>query len=123
MRNKNGQAAIEIIFTIGIIIFTFLLLAAFTFERKIEVQNFAKGAEVKKDCFKLTNLIVGAFINGEGTTITTKLSENMTAEQNSLYIDENFCGLSANVLKQNFNLAKGKVSIENKNNSIIIQNV
>lgn len=117
----KSQATIEIIFAIATIIIIFILLGAFTYNRKIDVQNFDKTTSAKKVCFKLSNLIIGAFINGEGTTLSDKITKNVTSQANSLYIEDNFCGLPAHVLAHNLTIAKGKITVENKNNSIMIE--
>ena len=73
---KKAQTSIEFMFAIGLIIFIFLLIFYFTFERRIDIQDTEKILADKEECNKLSDMITMAYITQSSHTF--KLEKDVT---------------------------------------------
>lgn len=130
---KKSQVSLEFLFALGIVLFVFILILAFNFQRKIDLRDLNDYVELKSDCFKLSNSITSAYISGEGFNLTTKIEYNA-----SVFADDKIANFESddvsvqcsfpinhvtNTTKKNFNLKKGSINIQNVNNTVVVKNV
>jgi len=66
---KKGQTSVEGIFVIGAVFLMFLFILGYGFNKRVDNQNAEKFILQRDTCIKISNLIMGAFINGNGTEI------------------------------------------------------
>ena len=63
----KGQVAIEGMMSIGIILLLFLIIFAFTFERRVELIKTENYLNKRQECLKFSNLISSVYTAGDGT--------------------------------------------------------
>lgn len=73
---RKAQVSLEFIFAIGLIVFIFLLIFYFTFERRMEINQTEKILADKEECNKLVDIITMAYITQSNYTF--KLEKNAT---------------------------------------------
>ena len=123
---KTAQASMEFLFAIGTIFFIFTFILAFTVAKKTEINQLEKIVITKNECIKLSNLIINAFINGNETSVESKLifDSSVYPDSRLIGIDNDFvtCTIPTNQISQVGSLTRGDILIENKNNFIVVKN-
>lgn len=127
---KKSQISVELLFAVGFVVLIFIILLAFTMERRYEVSKTEITLNEKAECYKLSNLISGVFNSGTGTGMTENLKYNaeIDSSEGSIFIGEGrfFCtfpikgvtGPTGTI----FNISKGEISLNNTNGTLVIQN-
>ncbi|MFH1636824.1 MAG: hypothetical protein ABIB71_00185 [Candidatus Woesearchaeota archaeon] len=87
MKKKRGQAAIEFLFSAGIVFFIFLILMFMTFAKTKEVRDLQNVLDKKSECQRIANLINGIFINSEGSSVSIITHYNVTIEPKSIFVE------------------------------------
>ena len=127
---KKSQVSIELLFAIGFVIFVFIILLAFTMERRYEVRKTEVTLKEKEECYKLSNFISGVYTLGTGAEviINLKYDAEIDAEEGSIFVGEGrfFCTFPINSVTNsigtNFNLSEGIVTLNNTDGTVVIQN-
>jgi len=130
---KKSQVSLEFLFAIGIVLFIFILILAFNFERKGQVRKLNDQTSLQSECFKLSSSITSAYIAGEGFNLTTEIKYNATVfaddrtatfENNDIHV---YCSFPinsvTNSITKNFEIIKGDINIQNINQTVVIKNV
>ncbi len=120
----RGQASIEMIFVVGMLFFVLLTILAFVFNKRIEINQQNRVVETKSDCIKLSNLIVNAFLSGNNTRIESTMNFDFFVDMESRVVtvdDFVTCTIPLNQT-QDAALDKGNITVENKNNIVVVSN-
>lgn len=121
---KKAQISSEFLFTAGIIVFIFLIILGFSIERRLEIGKTESELNKRNECFKISNLITSAFINGEGSSINTKINHDVSIiSQSKIICVEDFCCSLTTSAVSNDELSKGLLIIENNDNKVKVKNV
>ena len=124
----RSQISIEFIFTIGIILFIFIVIFAFVINRNKELVDSKTEIEERSTCLLISSLISSAFVAGDGVIINVSIDYNATinytgsTDYKGLTVEGSGCLLPVNTLTD-AKLKEGIIRIENKNNYIEIDNV
>lgn len=127
---KRSQISVEILFAVGFVVFIFIILLAFTMDRRYEMGKLEITLKEKAECYKISDLISGVFNAGIGTSITETLeydAEVDTAE-GSIFVgdDRFFCTFPVSAVSNPqgsvFNLSEGSIALNNTNGTVVIQN-
>ncbi len=70
---KKSQASIEGIFIVGAVFIMFLFLISYGFERGRDNKNTESFISERDNCLKISDLIMGVFINGNSTQVISKV--------------------------------------------------
>lgn len=130
---KKSQISVEILFIIGFTIFVFIILLAFTMERRHEIGEIEETFEEKAECYKLSNLISGVYNSNSGTGLieTLKYRAEIDADEGSIFIGEGryFCTFPISSVENTdypgetiFNLEKGSITLNNTDGVVKIIN-
>lgn len=127
---KKSQISVELLFAIGFVIFIFIILLAFTMDRRHEVKEAEITLKEKAECYKLSDLISGVFTSGIGTGLTETLEYNaeVDAGEGSILMGSGrfFCTFPIssviNPAGTNFNLSEGSIMLNNTNGTVVIEN-
>ncbi|MAG08761.1 hypothetical protein CMO89_04755 [Candidatus Woesearchaeota archaeon] len=125
---KKSQVSIEFIFALGTILFIFLIILGFMFNRSKDLSDSKTELDKRSTCLLISSLITSAFANGEGTIINISIDYNVSISTSDLNTDYKELGVEGIYCQsinpvQTANLRKGKIRIRNINNYINIQNV
>lgn len=138
MKTKKAQISIEFLFALGIVIFIFIILLAFIFDRNEDVRRIQAELDMRSDCYLLSNSIYNAYINsleGEQISLSIKTSHdiNVFSEGRVLEViadNQRFltCTIPINTTRNanndaTFTLTKGLISINGTNKFITLKNV
>ena len=127
---KKAQISVELLFTVGFVVFIFIILLIFTMERKYDVGKMEITLDEKAECYRLSNLISGVYTSGSGTGITAKLKYDteINGDEGNIFVGEGrfFCTIPINSITDsvasNFNLNKGIITINNTDATVVIKN-
>lgn len=86
IKMKKGQTSVEGIFVIGAVFLMFLFILGYGFNKRTDNQNAEKFVSQRDTCIKISNLITGAFINGNGTEIISNSEYEFDLLNNSRLI-------------------------------------
>ena len=73
---NKGQVSIEIMFAVGMMLFIFIFMLAYSFNKKIDVTRFDNVISAKGDCTKLSTVMTAAFLNGNNPHLD-KIGDNL----------------------------------------------
>ncbi|MDP2906810.1 MAG: hypothetical protein Q8O03_02620 [Nanoarchaeota archaeon] len=129
---KKAQISLEILFVIGFVIFVFIILLAFTMERRHEIGELEEAFKEKAECYKLSNLISGVYSSNSGTGLieTLKYEAEIDADEGSIFIGEGryFCTFPISSVRHTdsgekiFSLNKGSITLNNTDGVVKIKN-
>lgn len=125
---KKAQVSIEMLFAIGLMIFIFLLIFYFTFERRAELRTTEKILADKEECNKLTDMITMAYITQSNHTFELeKPAAISTASQTITVGETNYtCTLPINRTTNPegdfFELSSGNVNVNYDNDLVEVEN-
>lgn len=130
---KKAQISLELLFIIGFAIFVFIILLAFTMERRYEIGELEITFQEKAECYKLSNLISGVYNSNSGTGMieTLKYDAEIDADEGSIFIGEGryFCTFLISSVRHtdypeetSFNLDKGSITLNNTGGVVEIEN-
>lgn len=85
---KKAQASIEFMFAIGLIVFLFLLILYFTFERRAELRSTEKILADKEECNKLADMITMAYISQSNHTFELEEDATVSTKSQSISVGE-----------------------------------
>lgn len=129
---RKAQTSLEFLFAIGFAIFVFIILLAFTMERRYEIRKTEATLNEKSECYKLSNLISGVFNAGDDTGLVEdlKYDAEINADDGSIFVGEGkfFCTIPISSVKHtdsgetSFALTKGSITLNNTNNIVVIKN-
>ncbi|MFH1052928.1 MAG: hypothetical protein V1740_00785 [Candidatus Woesearchaeota archaeon] len=138
MRNRKSQISVEFLFALGIILFIFIILIAFNFDRNQKVRETSDLIQLQDQCYEISNYLYSAYINtlnGERFSITIQSYYDFEISSDSrvvtVKLDDNrfaFCTFPFDVVRNpsyeaQFELVKGDVLIENHGRYIVMQNI
>lgn len=86
---KKAQVSIEFMFAIGLIVFIFLLIFYFTFERRMEINQTEKILADKEECNKLADMITMAYITQSNHTFELEKDATVSTTSQSISVGEN----------------------------------
>ncbi len=69
---RKGQISIEMMFSIGVMLFIFILLAGVTFEKKVTVERLRESINKQNDCYVIANAFGRVSALGDGYSVTFK---------------------------------------------------
>ncbi|MCD4759657.1 hypothetical protein K8R33_02125 [archaeon] len=84
LKNHKGQATPGLLIGVGIILFTFLLIAIFATNQQRELYDMEDYIEKRSECLKIANLINSVYIAGPGTEVRTTTNFLITTFNSSL---------------------------------------
>ncbi|MEK6934654.1 MAG: hypothetical protein AABW46_02140 [Nanoarchaeota archaeon] len=124
---KKAQIGLEAIFIIGIVLIIFFFILGYGFDKRNDIRNSERFILQQDECFKISNLIIGAFINGNGTEIRINLEYTANTLPNSRLININdktdvTCTIPINAFSQT-NLNSGNIRVYNQGDFVLIENV
>lgn len=130
LKMKKAQISVEILFAIGFALFIFIILLAFTMERRYEVKKMEITLKEKEECYKLSNLISEVFTSGVETGMmeTLKYDVEINSGEGSISVGEGefFCTFPISAVmsptETTFTLNKGSITLNNTNGTVVIQN-
>jgi len=114
---KKAQVSIELVFAIGLIIFIFLLLFYFTFERRAELRSTEKILADKEECNKLANMMTMAYITQSNHTFQLEQDATVSTTSQSISVgDSNYpctfpINMTTNPSGEVFELSAGNVNV------------
>ena len=132
---KRGQISTEFLFAIGTVVIIFLIILAFSFERRNDIKDTESSLSKKNECLKISNFITEIFIGGEGALANAKIGYDVSiqGEARMLCVDNDFCcSFPINRVSKEtgpigngniFSLTKGDIILKNINNYVVIKNV
>ena len=124
---KDGQVSFELIIVIGILTLILLFLISLSLTKKIEITKTEKELNQRSECLKLASIILGVYINGNGTIMYDKLSYNATLKPRSRLIEVNdevsiSCTIPIDAISSR-TLNKGAIKVTNIGDFIDVSNV
>lgn len=129
---KKSQISLELLFVIGFVIFVFIILLAFTMERRYEMGKLEITFKEKAECYKLSNLISGVYNSNSGTGLieTLKYDVEIDADEGSIFIGEGryFCTFPISSVRHTdsgeakFDLTPGSITLNNTDGVVKIKN-
>lgn len=133
---KKSQISLEILFSIGFVIFIFIILLAFTMERRQDVRETEATLKEKAECYKLSNLISGVYTAGKGTGLieTLEYDVDIDVEEGSIFVGEGefFCNFPVSSVKNPnppegqeqdlFSLCEGSITLNHTGDYVAIKN-
>ena len=131
MKSK-GQAAVEVLVVLGILLLMFLGVFALYNAKRADVYRSEDILQERADCLQLTNAFMHIFTLGDSAEITISIQHNVTVEPDAQRIatEHSFCTYpvkavyqSSSMLPDPFILAAGDVKVENRDGFVIVINV
>lgn len=129
---RKSQISLELLFVIGFAIFVFIILLAFTMERRHEIGELEITFKEKAECYKLSNLISGVYNSNSGTGLieTLKYEAEIDADEGSIFIGEGryFCTFPISSVRHTdsgeaaFSLTEGSITLNNTDGVVKIKN-
>ncbi|MBL7100754.1 MAG: hypothetical protein ISS23_02245 [Nanoarchaeota archaeon] len=125
---RKAQTSIEFVFAIGLMIFIFLLIFYFTFERRVEIRDTEKILADKEECNKLVNMITMAYITQSNHTFELKKNATISTTSQAISVGEsNYpCTFPINRTKnpegELFDLTVGDVNVNYVDGFVEVQN-
>lgn len=124
---RKSQTSVEGIFVVSSIFIMFLFILGYGFERRIDEKRAEGFVLERNECIKFSDLINGAFINGNGTEIISKINYNITTIPNSKLVfvkdkQEIFCTVPISLFSP-VSLKIGNVKLKNIGDFVNITNV
>lgn len=132
MKMRKAQGSFEILMAIGLMIFIFIILIYFSYDRRSELYGIEQVVNEKSECHKLSDVITSTFVSGVGTNITLKLDYDAAVDGTSGSVevgDDNYpCTLPLKSVTSpsgasSFNLSTGYIVVENINKTVVMYNV
>ena len=80
---RKGQISTEIIYSVGVMLLIFLLLAGITFNRKIDIRELDEYLEMRNACQQMSNVVSSISAAGENTMRAIKIDYNITVYTDS----------------------------------------
>lgn len=123
---KKAQASMELIVVVGLLVIILFSLIGLSITKQIELNKNERQLSQRKECSKLSYLILETYINGNGTTIQDKLSYNATLIPSlklieSIDQESVFCTIPLNAIPSK-TLNKGNIEIKNKGDFVDVSN-
>jgi len=125
---KKAQVSVEFVFAIGMIIFIFLFILYFTFERTIELRDTEKILADKEECNKLADMITMAYITKSNHLIELEKDATVGIISQSITVGESDypCTFPINQIKDpgdgTIELVAGDVDINYSSGEVEVQN-
>lgn len=125
---KKAQVSIEFMFAIGLIVFIFLLVFYFTFERRAEIRETEKILADKEECYKLADMITMAYITQSNYTFKLEKAARISTTSQAISVGETDypCTLPINRTKNQagdtFELSAGNVNVNYANGLVEVKN-
>ena len=125
---RKAQVSMEFLFAVGFILFVFLLLLGFIFQRRAELADTKDFLDKKAECLKIASLISSVYSGGDGTIASVKTNylikiynySNIGVEDTA-NITEGKVRCSFLAESPSYNLT-GNLIIKNEKGDIIITN-
>ncbi|MDP2909319.1 MAG: hypothetical protein Q8N77_05940 [Nanoarchaeota archaeon] len=125
---KKAQVSLEFMFAIGLIVFIFLLIFYFTFERRAEISETEKILADKEECYKLADMITMAYITQSNYTFKLEKAARISTTSQAISVGETDypCTLPINRTKNQagdtFELSSGNVNVNYANGLVEVKN-
>ncbi len=127
---KKGQSSLEGIFVVGAIFIIFLFILGYGFERRVDLGNNENFISQRDNCLKISNLIMGVFINGNGTEVVSEVDYQFQGLPDSRLIEIKtqamkntiFCTVPINSFS-NGEYVAGVIKLKNIGDFVLINNV
>ncbi|MFH1225250.1 MAG: hypothetical protein V1676_05600 [Candidatus Diapherotrites archaeon] len=117
---RRGQASIEILMAVGLIIIIFIFVSWFVSTRAADTEFVHTQYENQRVCERLASIISSVYAAKSGTEIKTTIESNAQIVNNSIHIGQYACDF---VGKANpATLAAGPISARNQGGIVILQN-
>lgn len=126
---KKSQVSIEFLIAIGFILVIFILLLWLINDRRVEIRKTEQYMEERNLCLKISNLINGVFLNGDGNRVDIEVDYQVQVSNRTMYVgpDKVVCNFIpedvSNSTNRFFLLNKGNIRIRNDNGVVVIKNV
>jgi len=126
MITRKAQTSPEWLFSIGTIFFIFLFILGIAFEKKTEVIRTERFTVLRNECLKIAEAVMSTFLGGDGTSIQSKVSYNVSIIANNRLItvgDKDAVGCSIPINRiNNANLTKGNLISKNIKDFVVVSN-
>lgn len=125
---KKAQVSLEFMFAIGLIVFIFLLIFYFTFERRAEISETEKILADKEECYKLADIITMAYITQSNYTFKLEKAARISTTSQAISVGETDypCTLpinrTTNPAGETFELSSGNVNVNYANGLVEVKN-
>lgn len=127
---KKSQAALEAMIALGVIFILFIGVYGIYLLKNSDVIRSRQHLEEREDCLKMANAITSAFLlKDSATTITIYHELTISPSAQRIETEKASCTFPVksvydDALKQEpFTLQPGKITVENKEGMVVIENV
>ena len=124
---RKAQVSMEFLFAIGFVLFVFILLLGFVFQRKSELVDTKDFLDKKAECLRIASLISSVYSGGDGTAAKIKTNYLVTIYNYSIIGVESIANLTGEARcyfvaeTESYNLTNNLL-IKNEDGSIILTN-
>ncbi len=129
MITRKSQVTVEFLFAVVFILFVFLLLLGFIFQRSSELTDTKDFLDKKSDCLRISSLISSVYSGGDGTSANVKTDYRVTIHDSNriavekIIVDNNTkeenvtCYFAA---QSSFHRLTGDITIRNVGGNVVI---
>jgi|SRR3989344_3909469 len=117
---KRGQAAIEILVSVGVVFLVFLSFLLFFGEKNSELVKKMKGMDERNECFRMSSMLTEISSVGDGAIIISRTNHNISVSEGFILVNGNIgCILPGDIGE--FNVT-GDFRILNNNSVLSVEN-
>ncbi len=116
----KGQVSIEIVAGIVVLLFAFVLVTSYSYERNLNIDAIQKSIESKADCRRIADVISSVYASGEKTSIEFYFEKDFNIMNGFVDVNGFFCNYYG-IAEQKF-VTKGNVIIKDLNGVVVIEN-
>ncbi len=131
IRSKKCQVSVEAAIAVGIIFLIFALMLFFAYRINTDKKTAEDAADMENECIRLSSIISGMYIAGEGSHSNVTVEHSILVENSStIFIRseemEVSCRCRVPVTDSSsgtFNITSRSISIVNNNGSVIMRGI
>ncbi len=117
----KGQVSMEIIIGAVVLLLSFAVIAAYSFEKNNEIEIMADYLESKAECRKISDIISSVYASGKKTTVEFYAEKDFNVGEG--WIDVEGISCSYYGIAQEIFITKGNVRIKDLNGVVEIEKI